>query len=386
MTEMGDSQPASETGPTLPQLQSVARISKLPIVESAIGVASGIYGRVKESNRVVSWTLNQAEGVGAAALVPVATRLGTPIQAVDTILGKGIDIVEEKVPAIKLTPQEMLDNTKKMVADGLGLNAISQDSSMTARVVGVGMGVATTGLRSAVAIVEMFLDKNYPNVQPDEETDNTESADENEEDIPEPFKVLLRWQKVTRRMQRVVSNSVKRQRDDIAGFLGRMGEYLKDAHPKVIDKVAMTYAEIAKTVQDKNVSTKDMASRVAYQMTSLAVEILGDVGSGIASLPGGLVARLDDAQKYGLDIVRSLLQLGPKKEAKEESVNGCDSDEKAKQLISRQDKGTSPSPPEQTQEPVPAKEPTPVISETKPTTDEKAPAKKVEPAGKKSAS
>ncbi|CAG2067926.1 unnamed protein product, partial [Timema podura] len=83
-------------------MESVARISKLPVVEESIKTASNIYGKVKDNNLVFRWTLGSAEtAVGKVVEItsPLTKTLEEPISFFDLLLCYGLDYVEEKVPA-----------------------------------------------------------------------------------------------------------------------------------------------------------------------------------------------------------------------------------------------------------------------------------------------
>lgn len=135
-------------GPNLSCMESVNRISKLPMVESTIQTATNIYGKVKvshfsfnfikwivpyltlvqlkchictsghlflqEYNTVTNTLLSTAETtvykaveVGKPIMTPVIHNLEGPIKKVDSVLCTGLDYVESKVPAVKLPPNEV---------------------------------------------------------------------------------------------------------------------------------------------------------------------------------------------------------------------------------------------------------------------------------------
>lgn len=103
-------------------LESVNRISKLPVVESTIQTATSLYEKVKEYNNVTHWTLSTAENtvnkaveVGKPIATPVIRNLEGPIKKVDDALCTGLDYIESKVPAVKLPPGEIYNSTKDYV-------------------------------------------------------------------------------------------------------------------------------------------------------------------------------------------------------------------------------------------------------------------------------
>lgn len=108
-------------------VESVNRISKLPVVESTISTASSIYSRVKDFNGLTQWTLGTAEStvskaveIGKPYAVPVVTKLDGPIKKLDSLVCSGLDYVETNVPMVKLPAGEILlqmyNNTKEYIS------------------------------------------------------------------------------------------------------------------------------------------------------------------------------------------------------------------------------------------------------------------------------
>ncbi|XP_070156428.1 lipid storage droplets surface-binding protein 1 isoform X2 [Polyergus mexicanus] len=91
----------------LPQFESVARISSLPIVESGIHIAGNVYRKIKRSNSLMNWSLDTAEqslAIATTTARPAIFAFNGPITTIDQLLCKGIDIVEQRVPAVHLPP------------------------------------------------------------------------------------------------------------------------------------------------------------------------------------------------------------------------------------------------------------------------------------------
>ena len=132
MSSVQAAQPAA--GNTM-GLESVNKISQLPVVESTLGLASDLYKKVKDSNSMVSAALDRAESTTQSVVTravdmgrPVAARLQGPIQRVDSALCTGIDYVESKVPAVKLPPKEMYERVVGVVCSvcGYGMSKVSE--------------------------------------------------------------------------------------------------------------------------------------------------------------------------------------------------------------------------------------------------------------------
>ncbi|XP_018562337.1 lipid storage droplets surface-binding protein 1 isoform X1 [Anoplophora glabripennis] len=102
------------------ELESVNRITNLPIVESGWNYAGNIYSKIKGSNSLFYWTLDQAESsfqVAVEVATPAIVLFKGPISSIDKLVCKSLDIVEHNVPSINLPPEMIYWNTKKYVTD-----------------------------------------------------------------------------------------------------------------------------------------------------------------------------------------------------------------------------------------------------------------------------
>uniref|UniRef100_V5G204 Lipid storage droplets surface-binding protein 1 n=1 Tax=Anoplophora glabripennis TaxID=217634 RepID=V5G204_ANOGL len=102
------------------ELESVNRITNLPIVESGWNYAGNIYSKIKGSNSLFYWTLDQAETsfqVAVEVATPAIVLFKGPISSIDKLVCKSLDIVEHNVPSINLPPEMIYWNTKKYVTD-----------------------------------------------------------------------------------------------------------------------------------------------------------------------------------------------------------------------------------------------------------------------------
>ncbi|VEN44234.1 unnamed protein product [Callosobruchus maculatus] len=112
--------PASRKQFSLQELESVNRITNLPIVETGLGYAENVYNRIKKSNNLLNWTLVQAEHSAQSVLevaTPVIVLFNGPISTIDKLVCKSLDVVEHTVPQINLPPQMIYWNTKQYVAE-----------------------------------------------------------------------------------------------------------------------------------------------------------------------------------------------------------------------------------------------------------------------------
>jgi hypothetical protein len=99
------------------QIQILSRFANLPIVNSAINLATDGYSRLKSYNGLVRATLSKAEQsiiFVATTAKPVIDKFEKPISIADNIACQGFDKLQEKVPVLKKSPEEIKDETKKL--------------------------------------------------------------------------------------------------------------------------------------------------------------------------------------------------------------------------------------------------------------------------------
>ncbi|XP_046741040.1 lipid storage droplets surface-binding protein 1-like isoform X2 [Diprion similis] len=146
------------------QLESVVKISSLPIVESGIHIAGNVYYKIKRSNSLVNWSLDTAEQSLAAATAsakPALLVLNGPISTIDQLLCKGIDIVEQRVPALNLPPQLMYDNTKQFVSKRLVKPMLMRAGSVK-QMGSDAANLAADRLDGALTVAEEYVDRYLP--------------------------------------------------------------------------------------------------------------------------------------------------------------------------------------------------------------------------------
>jgi len=104
------------------KIESLSRFSSLPLVNSALNLAADGYSRFKGYNSLISATLSRAEqsiAFMASTAQPVIQKLEKPIAIADNIACQGLNKLQEKVPAINKSPEELKDGTKKLYEDGV---------------------------------------------------------------------------------------------------------------------------------------------------------------------------------------------------------------------------------------------------------------------------
>nr|XP_050844111.1 lipid storage droplets surface-binding protein 1-like isoform X2 [Vespula vulgaris] len=148
----------------LPQFESIMKLSSLPIVESSIHIAGHVYKRIKSSNYLMNWSLDAAEqslALAAASAKPAIYTFNGPIMTIDQLLCKGIDIVEHRVPAVHIPPQQMYWNTREYVANKI-LRPVLMRAGSVKQIGSHAASVAVDTLDGAITVADRYVDRYLP--------------------------------------------------------------------------------------------------------------------------------------------------------------------------------------------------------------------------------
>ncbi|XP_074595966.1 perilipin-5-like [Brevipalpus obovatus] len=96
----------------LPEIQIISRVSSLPIVKSALGVASEGYEKIKGSNALINNTISAAEQsinyvASLVASNPMTAKFEKIITIADSLACQGLEKLVATVPAITQSPEEL---------------------------------------------------------------------------------------------------------------------------------------------------------------------------------------------------------------------------------------------------------------------------------------
>jgi len=144
------------------------RLVKLPIVHSALTVASDYYGKAKNSGGIIGKTIGVAErtAIGVAGkAVPYAQILtplaAQPLEKFDSLANYGLEKLESTVPVITKEPQVIYSETKQLVTDKVS-PAVNKINSMSEVVLGTklaqfGLDIVENSLDIAANVINRFL-------------------------------------------------------------------------------------------------------------------------------------------------------------------------------------------------------------------------------------
>jgi hypothetical protein len=117
-----------QNGPLLPN-KFYNKVTQLPIINFGVNQVYGLYDKVKEWNGLTNRSLSLAETVGHVvverAVTPIlsitskSSLITAPLERMDSLAVKGLEIVEDKVPSIKKEPSQLVSEAKEVVEQGL---------------------------------------------------------------------------------------------------------------------------------------------------------------------------------------------------------------------------------------------------------------------------
>lgn len=280
----------SEVATQLPHMEVMDRLWRLPMVESAWNTSAGMYGYVKNYHPVSNWTLSTAEGavqMAVQTIAPVAKKFESPIHVVDEKLCKGLDILEQKVPMVKETPQQVGEKLKEFqntakdyvnatlqpalqtveVAKKMNVSSLKELSWTKANeILGSHYGQkALSGLDSTTSIAEQYIDYYLPSEDSgEEENEHIHPSSECEDKVLHTVHTVGRLSnKVGRRVYRTLSRRVSQiNKDNINEYLNSLAAvvHLTSYLNEINKRVESTPADI-------NVSSPENSTGVSSETT-----------------------------------------------------------------------------------------------------------------------
>ncbi|XP_052868063.1 lipid storage droplets surface-binding protein 2 [Anopheles cruzii] len=250
----------SSAAALLPHLESLDRMLKLPVVDATWQQTQNVYGRVKDSNPLLSWALGTAEDVVYRAVTisaPLVQRLDRPLQLVDQTLVKGIDKLEVNAPIIKEQPAEIYQQARTRVIETVKphiekvceLRSASQQRAASLKdlswkkaneVLATQYGsLAVNGVDTTAQLAERLLDYYFPKPETDADDDNVPISAKDDPVLHTVQTVGRLSNKVARRVYRTVSKQVKSLRkEDVRDYVAtliavlRLTQYLNFINEK----------------------------------------------------------------------------------------------------------------------------------------------------------
>ncbi|XP_073990049.1 lipid storage droplets surface-binding protein 1-like isoform X2 [Rhodnius prolixus] len=193
----------SKTKRDLPKMESLNRISKIPVVETGMQYAKIVYGKIKNSNALVQWSLGTVEGSIQRAIdrsLIAVPMIEMPLSIVDTIVCRSLDTIEQRVPAINYPPEVLLNKTKDLVSTKIVQPVIKRaDSVKQFSVQGASKygEIAASRLDTALDVADLYVDKYLPDA-----SDETDSKVDNRTNESKTIQTIEHVNRFSRKLQR----------------------------------------------------------------------------------------------------------------------------------------------------------------------------------------
>jgi len=170
----------------LPQMLFFGRVVNIPVVASALQYAADHYERMKE-NKLVGPTMARAVQsiyYVAESAKPVVLKLEKPINFTDSIACQGLSKLEEKVPVIKKSTEEIYnegwnkyEELKKFGTEKVGFFVSFGYNKVTDALDAPYVKAVLRSVDSAIVVTENAVDRYLPGT--DDEPQVTGSKDDN---------------------------------------------------------------------------------------------------------------------------------------------------------------------------------------------------------------
>ncbi|KAL5284073.1 PLIN2.2 family protein [Megaselia abdita] len=198
------------------QMQSVSRLSSIPIIESGIRQAETAYNKIKLNNRLFNWYFETAENTIFAAIEsvqPAMKLFELPLKRVDSVLCKSLDAIEQRAPMFYLPPEMMIWNTKEYMSDHIMKPVLKRADSVkqigNAALNSTLTTYAADRIDGAICVADKYVDK-YLTVQNGDDVDHVNPEQvEDEEKVSETertgtpaMKTLSHGKRFSRKLKR----------------------------------------------------------------------------------------------------------------------------------------------------------------------------------------
>ncbi|KAJ9578809.1 hypothetical protein L9F63_004959 [Diploptera punctata] len=266
-----------------PQLASVARIAKIPLVESSLHLATDIYSKIKKSNSLVNWGLGTAESSVQLALehtLPAVIILERPIALFDTLLCRSLDMVEERVPAVTLPPNQLLEKSKGYVTSTLVQPVLNRADS-----------------------VKQFGSESRKFSKENHEMNNISCSNNNK-----ALQTIHRVDRFSRKLQRRLTQhtvaevkAFRKYSEDALRFVMYTAELLAKDPKTLKEKAAELWSELSKDEpenQKRPENLEELTIMVTRELARRVVHLVNFSKVGISTLPQTISDTLHHAADY----------------------------------------------------------------------------------------
>ena len=173
-------------------METIEKVSSIPLIESSLSTGLRVYNRVKRANRLMFWGLETSENVAFSlieSIRPAVRFIEGPLETLDKMGLKMLECVEEKMPNLYLPPQMIYWNTKEYVSDHVVRPVLKRADSFG--------DIVDGAIEKADQAVDKYL--------PDKETVNKNSIESPEEEIQarnHAFQTYRRSKKFSKKLKK----------------------------------------------------------------------------------------------------------------------------------------------------------------------------------------
>ncbi|XP_071560706.1 LOW QUALITY PROTEIN: lipid storage droplets surface-binding protein 1 [Temnothorax nylanderi] len=280
----------------LPHFESVARISSLPIVESGIHIAGNVYRKIKRSNSLMNWSLDTAEqslAIATATARPAIFAFNGPITTIDQLLCKGIDIVEQRVPAVHLPPHLIYLNTRDYVNKKIVKPVLMRAGSVT-QIGSQAADVAADRLDGALTIADKYVDRYLPADPADKdkcEANPTEKMSKTSRTIKHGARFSRKLQKRLTRRTLVEARALKEQGTECIHVLLYVVELIVTDPKLAMEKTKELWATLS-LPEPENQARPDTLEQLLVLLTRESARRVVHLVNGAAALAAKTPRRL----------------------------------------------------------------------------------------------
>lgn len=287
----------------LPHLESISRIQNIPIVETSWTYANQFYTSLKRSNSFAAWGCETAErsiNLAFDSTVPLAVGIlgNGPISAVDKLICKSLDILDQRVPSLHLPPQMMYWNTKQYMNTKLVTPMLKRADSVKF----LGNQVLTSkytefaadSLDNALNVADKYVEKYLPAESGTEDAE-IKQAKANEQNSGKAVKTLHHVDRLSRKLKRRITRhaiaeakALKKQSKEAIHVMVYVAELIATDPKLALKKAQELWAALSKDEPENQARPQTLEQLIVMITRETArrlVHLINHTSSRMTKLP-----------------------------------------------------------------------------------------------------
>ncbi|KAL5284072.1 PLIN2.2 family protein [Megaselia abdita] len=315
------------------QMQSVSRLSSIPIIESGIRQAETAYNKIKLNNRLFNWYFETAENTIFAAIEsvqPAMKLFELPLKRVDSVLCKSLDAIEQRAPMFYLPPEMMIWNTKEYMSDHIMKPVLKRADSVkqigNAALNSTLTTYAADRIDGAICVADKYVDK-YLTVQNGDDVDHVNPEQvEDEEKVSETertgtpaMKTLSHGKRFSRKLKRrltqrtlIEARALKKQSKVAMNVLIYALELIVTDPKKAFEKGNELWEYLSKDEPENQARPQTLEQLIVLLTRESArrvVHLVNFTSNAASNLPRNVVHSTQEILHQLIDISKRLAKL-----------------------------------------------------------------------------